>query len=216
MRHAVHLDVVRIFAVTEHFGTDVHAERPLSDAVGVAAFRRRINLRLSPENRRRQPDAVNDLPVAGASAEIAPDRVPDLLFRGIRVFIDQRLAGHHHARGAETALDGPAGAEGIDKRFFLEVRQAFHRLDRFPRRLRGGQDAGFRRFSVNDYGTGSAGALAAPVLHGIQVQVIPQVPQQRFVLRRFAQYPVYRKLIYFRHNCPSVILNCLIIMNYEL
>ena len=197
MRHAVHLDVVRIFAVTEHFGADVNAESPLPDAVCVAAFHRRIDLRLSPENRRRQPDAVNDLPVAGTAAEVAPDRVPDLLFRGIRIPVDQRFPGHHHARRAETALDRSAGAEGVDERFLLEVCQAFHRLDRFPRRLRGGQDAGFRRFSVNDHGAGSAGAFAASVLDGVQMQVVPQVPQQRFILRRLPQHPVHRKLINF-------------------
>src|SRR6476661_192171 len=45
-----------------------------------------------------------DRGVAGASAEVAADRVRDLVARGPRGRVEQRFRGHEHARRAITAL----------------------------------------------------------------------------------------------------------------
>src|SRR5438105_1497634 len=47
---------------------------------------------------------ADDVVVAGAAAEVALERVPDLLFRRARVLLEDRDRGQHHARRAEAAL----------------------------------------------------------------------------------------------------------------
>src|SRR5262245_53098788 len=47
---------------------------------------------------------ADDRAVAGAPADLARDRFPDLSLGGVRIAVEQRPGGHHHARGAEAAL----------------------------------------------------------------------------------------------------------------
>ena len=197
VQHALHVDVVGIFAVAQHLLPHVHPEGPPAHAVVVALFRVRVDLRLAPQDGPGQPDAVDDLAVAGAAAEVAPDGVANLLLGGIGVFVQQRLARHDHARGAEAALHRPADPEGVDKGLLLEGRKALHRLDAPPIHLPGGHHAGLHRRAVHDDGAGAAGALAAAVLHGMQVQVVPKIAQQGLVLIGFPNHAVDGETIDF-------------------
>src|SRR5580700_5294496 len=47
---------------------------------------------------------LDDVMVAGAAAEVARQRPPDVLLGRVRVLVQQLPGGHHHARGAEAAL----------------------------------------------------------------------------------------------------------------
>src|SRR5678815_1078679 len=47
---------------------------------------------------------LHDVLVAGAAAEVARQRPPHLFLGRVGVLVQQRLGGHHHARGAEAAL----------------------------------------------------------------------------------------------------------------
>src|SRR6059036_3419349 len=60
----------------------------------------------SPLARRagRGPNRGDDVLVAGAAAEIALERVPDLGVARMRVLTQQVGGGHDHSRGAEPAL----------------------------------------------------------------------------------------------------------------
>ena len=68
-----------------------------------------------------QLNAVDDLAVAGAAAKVAPDGGANLLLRGVGVLVQQRLARHDHAGGAEAALDRAADPEGVHEGFLLKV-----------------------------------------------------------------------------------------------
>src|SRR5882724_8130335 len=47
---------------------------------------------------------LDDVDVTGAAAEVAGDRLADLLLAGVLVLLEQRAAGYHHAGRAEAAL----------------------------------------------------------------------------------------------------------------
>src|SRR5918996_1041088 len=49
-------------------------------------------------------DGVDDLHVARAHAKIAGQRFANLFLAGIRLIAQQRVARHHHSRGAVTTL----------------------------------------------------------------------------------------------------------------
>src|SRR5258708_9593473 len=70
----------------------------LLPALGVVPWGCRTQLRRGPQ------DGLHDVLVAGAAAQVARQRPPDVLLGGVRVAVKQALAGHHHARRAESAL----------------------------------------------------------------------------------------------------------------
>src|SRR5215470_10994638 len=49
-------------------------------------------------------NGLHDVHVAGAAADVAGDRPPDLVVAGVRVAGQQRRADQHHPGGAEAAL----------------------------------------------------------------------------------------------------------------
>jgi hypothetical protein len=69
--------------------------------------------------------------IGAAAAKVARDGLADLRARGMRVAVQKSLAGHHHAGGAEAALQGIRFDEGL-----LNRRQAIVRLQSFDRRDR--------------------------------------------------------------------------------
>src|SRR5204863_5141238 len=52
----------------------------------------------------RRFDGREDLPISGAAAETAGERLADLIARRVRVFIQQRLGGDQESWRAVTAL----------------------------------------------------------------------------------------------------------------
>jgi hypothetical protein len=47
---------------------------------------------------------LNDIDVAGAPAQVAGDRVTNLIVAGSGVFFQERVSGHQHSGSAEAAL----------------------------------------------------------------------------------------------------------------
>ena len=76
-------------------------------------------------------DGVDDRLVAGAAADVAGDRVDDVVAARVGIAVEQRLGGDDHAGRAEAALRGEAFGEGALQRMQLAGRrQPFERLDR--------------------------------------------------------------------------------------
>ena len=59
--------------------------------------------------------------------------------------------------------------------------------------------AGFNRLPVHHDCTCAAGALAASVLYRMQVKVLTQITQKRFILTGAAHHSIYRKTIVLSH-----------------
>src|SRR6476646_9600538 len=66
-------------------------------------------------------DGLHDVHVAGAAAQIPGDRLADVLFAWLRVAAEQGVTRHHHARGAEAALEAVLLEEPLLNRIELAV-----------------------------------------------------------------------------------------------
>src|SRR5262245_8280240 len=77
------------------------SEWPMPPISGVVAGAMRSSL---PQPGRRVLHGLDDVHVPRAAAEVARDGLPDLVFAGARVPLQQRAARHHHARRAVAAL----------------------------------------------------------------------------------------------------------------
>src|SRR5215468_9260508 len=58
-------------------------------------------------------DRLDDVHVARAPAEVARDAPADLVLAGLRVLLEEGVAGHEHARGAVAALEPVLGHEAF-------------------------------------------------------------------------------------------------------
>src|SRR5215208_2698749 len=69
-------------------------------------------------------DRLDDVRVAGAAADLARDRLADRGVRRVRVLVEQRARGEHHARRAEAALEPVLFHEpllhGVERAVLLE------------------------------------------------------------------------------------------------
>ena len=195
VNHTLHLDVVAVGAAAQHLAPHVGAEGPVTHAINVALLQLGVDLLFSPEDGGGEGNTLNDLLVAGAPADVAPDGLLDVGLGGIGVLVDEGLARHHHAGDTEAALDGAHLAEGVHKGLLLNLGQALYGEDGLTHRLLGGEDTGLDGLAVHHDGTGAAGAFAAPVLDGIEVQIVAQIAQQRLILLGGAEDAVYGKRI---------------------
>src|SRR5437764_6990298 len=86
-----------------------------------------------PELGRRPLHRLDDVLVAGAAAQVAGQRPAHVLLGGIRVLLEQGRGGHHHARGAEPALESVLLPETLLERMQLTgTGQALDGLDLTP------------------------------------------------------------------------------------
>src|SRR3954447_20232405 len=77
-----------------------------------------------------------DLVIAGAAAEVAGERLADLVTAWARVFGGQRLGGHQDARRAVAALGGAeVGEGGLERMEIVAELHPLDGLDRFAARL---------------------------------------------------------------------------------
>src|SRR5450755_809498 len=75
--------------------------------------------RLGSELRSGPEHGFNDVLVTGAAAQVARQRPADFFLGRIRIDIEQRLGGHHHARRAEPALQAVLLLEALLQRMQL-------------------------------------------------------------------------------------------------
>src|SRR5215216_1229625 len=73
-------------------------------------------------------DRLDDVRVARAAADLARDRLADLVVARVRIGVQQRAGGHDHARRAEAALEAVLLHEALLRGVELAV--ALHVLDR--------------------------------------------------------------------------------------
>ncbi len=127
----------------------------------------------------RSANGLDDARVARAAAEVALERLLDLLVGGLGISVEQSFGGHDHPRGAEAALHRPVLNESLLQRMQLAVRS--QPLNRFHARSIGAgglSDAGAHRIAVHDHRAGPAVPLAAAVLGPREMQLVPQHLQQ--------------------------------------
>ena len=197
VQHAFHVDIVGIDAGAGDFFRHVHAGDPLAQR---PVFGHGGDL-TGAQKLRRQQDAVNDLHVAGAAADVVADGKGGFFAGGGGVFVQQGLGADDHAGDAESALHGAGFAERICIDVPFKGAETFHGNDRFSFQLVGLGDAGFGGFSVNEDGAGAAGAFAAAVFYAGQMELIPQKADQLLILFHSYGLAVHVKGC---HMIPSV------------
>ena len=135
---------------------------------------------LLPQEAAGQLHGFDNLPVAGAAAEIAAQGLFDGLLRRVRIAVQQGLGGHDHPGGTETALDGPGQHKG-----FLNQMGVFRGTETLDGDHLGSVQidrlfqAGFHGLPVDDDRAGPALAFPVAGLFGSgQPQVLAQDLQQ--------------------------------------
>ena len=137
-------------------------------------------MRRHPE--RGQLDGVEDLRVPGAAAEVARERLLDLLPRRRRPLGQERLSGEEDARRAVAALRRAELGERLLER--MEAAVARHPLDRgdlAPGELRGQGQAREHGLAVHEDRAGPALAELAPVLGAGEPEVLTEDLEQGLV-----------------------------------
>src|SRR3972149_9197359 len=120
-----------------------------------------------------QPDSVQNLDVAGATAHVAGQGFAHRCFRGVGIAVQQVGDRDDEARRAETALHRPGLHESLLYRMQpILGRQRFHGPYLAFVRLRRQNQAGADQFTVQPDGTGAALPLLAGVLRPRQAQVL--------------------------------------------
>ena len=194
------VDVVGVLALAEHLLAHVDTEGALAHAVVIAALQVLVDLLFAAEHRGCQRNALDNLLVAGATADVAANGVLDLFLGGLGVLGDERRTRHDHAGDAKAALHGAHGAKGVHKGLAHVLRQALDGHDVAAGGKRGGQHARLDGRAVHVDGAGTARALGAAVLGGVNVQIVAQVAQQRFILGRRALDAVNGKSEFLCHG----------------
>ena len=85
--------------------------------------------------------------------------------------------------------------KSVYESFLLAEAQTFYRNNVLTYSPVGGEDASLHRVSVNDYRACAARSFRAAVLDGVQLKIVPEVSQQRFLFFGSSFYSVYRKCI---------------------
>src|SRR5215471_5521594 len=124
-------------------------------------------------------DAGDDVLIAGAAAQIALQAVPDLLFGGLGLALEQLAGSQDHAGRAEAALKAVFLPEGFLHRMQLAVlSQAFDGHDGGAVGLHGQDRAGLDRVAVHQHRAGAALARIAADVGSGQTQRLAQEMRQ--------------------------------------
>ena len=200
VEHPVQIDVIRVLAGAGDLFLHVYPVDPAA----YLPVRRCLRQLALPEAFCRQQDPVDDLHIAGAAADVVADSKGRLLPAGIRVRVQQRLGGDHHAGDAEAALNGPRLAKGPCVDLLFPIGKTLHRDDGLSLQFIRLGDTGLGGLTVNEHCAGAAGALAASVLHRGQAQLVSQEPQQLLIFLSGYRFAVYRKNSHVRSPLQKV------------
>jgi hypothetical protein len=108
---------------------------------------------------RRVLDCVDDVRVTSATAEIAVERVPNLVTRRRPVPLEKLNDGHNHARCAIATLKAVALPEAfLNAMQFPILREAFDGRDLCAISLDGEHRTGFDRLPIDEDGAGATDA----------------------------------------------------------
>src|SRR5699024_289372 len=103
----------------------------------------------------------------------------------------------------ESALHSPLGPERVHKGLLFPAAQPLKRQNILSCGPPGGQNTGLYRLAVHHNGTGAACTLTASILYGMQLQIVPEIAEQRFILLRTPLFPVHCKTEILSHCIPS-------------
>ena len=125
-------------------------------------------------------DAVDDLLVAGAAAEMRLERLGDFVARRFVAIVAQADGPHRHAGDAEAALHAAAADERLGDLLAMLFVEAFERGDRFALGLLGLERAGEHRFAVHQHRAAAAlGLRLAAVLGRGDAELVAEHVEQR-------------------------------------
>src|SRR6266498_4249101 len=122
---------------------------------------------------RRRLDRLDDVHVAGAPADVALNRLPNLLFTRLRMDAQERGRAYQHPRGAVAALEGVViGERLLQRRELAVLGESLDGLDLCTVGLDRQQHAALHEEAVHEHGTGTTVAgVAADVASG-QIEVV--------------------------------------------
>ncbi len=138
--------------------------------------------------RRRVLDGLDDVDVAGAAAEVAGDRLANLVVGRIGIAFEEGDGGHHHAGRAEAALQAMLLEEALLHR--MQDAALLQPLDGADLRaigLNGEHRAGLGRDAVHEHRAGAAARRVATDVRAGQVRHLADEvheQQSRLDLRR--------------------------------
>src|SRR2546425_1911535 len=148
----------------------------LPDAIQRLRCRRRV---LPPHAGCRQLDCLVDLEVTGAAAEVARERLLNLIARGTRARCEQRLGGEEERRRAVATLRrAQLGERLLERMEHPALRHAFDRLD--PARGAGEAEhqTGEDGRPVEQHGTRAAFAQLTAVFGAREPRILAQHLEQ--------------------------------------
>ena len=115
--------------------------------------------------------------MADAAAEIPRKRFLDFVFRGMSIFVKERLRRHQDSRSAESALKSRVINECLLQRIesaCLRIPQSLYRRNVFSVTFDGKNFAGKHGFGIHEDGATSAGALATGGFRSCQAEIFPK------------------------------------------
>src|SRR5439155_13743720 len=154
-----------------------------SSALPIQRLRRRLGP-LAAHASGRQFDRLVDLDVTGAAAQVARQRVPDVVPGGAGGFGEQGLGGEQERGGAIAALRRAQLGESVLQR--VQLAAGGHPLDRPHAPSRAGEaehETGEHGRAVDQHGARAALTQLAAVLRAREAQVLAQHLEQGLVRR---------------------------------
>src|SRR5215468_6545488 len=123
---------------------------------------------------------LDDIDVAGAAAEIARDRLADVLLARVLVALEERHTRHHHARSAVAALQSVLLGEALLHRMQLSaLLEAFDRTHLRTVCLHCEHRARLHRLTVEYHGAGAAMRGVAADVGTREAQPLPDEMNQQ-------------------------------------
>src|SRR3954454_18380636 len=120
-------------------------------------------------------DGLDDVLVAGATAEVPLERPPYLVLARRGVLLEQADGREHHPRRAEPALEGVLLVKGLLHGMEIPVlRQALDRRDLRPVGLDAEHGARLDRLAVDEHRAGAAGRRVAADVRARQAETIAE------------------------------------------
>ena len=192
MKHAGHIQVAHVSSAAGYLVHRIDSGYGDSDDIHAVPL-----TRLPPGLAGGVQDGFDDLPVAGAAADVALHVLFNFLFAGPGDFVQQRLGGQNHPRCAKAALKSAVVDKGL--LYGMEAVTIGHTLDGkhfgVPR-LVSQVSAGADRLPVYQDSASAADLQVAGTFGPLEAKPVPDQVQER-QLRRDVQgdsTPVDRKL----------------------
>ena len=162
VKHSLQIVVIRVFSIAQNLLLDIN---PVNAGTHFPVIRTIFRNGSLSHDFCSQLDCCNDFYISGTAAVVVAQSVTNFFFCRIRIFVQKSLGAHNHSRNTEAALYCSCLSVGIGKHLALPLCQALNGNDIFSFQSVCVRYTCLYRFSVNDYGTGTARALTATVFY---------------------------------------------------